>query len=121
MQSTGVKPVFGPKCMIPYINGLAPVIQSIEQKHIHVFCFLVTYSPIEQDAIYLIFQIYYVYNVIIMIAQITKINNIPTYLRRWLGVPRSFSSLGQYSTGSKLQLHVPLNSITKEFKVTKVR
>ncbi|CAC5407387.1 unnamed protein product [Mytilus coruscus] len=41
------------------------------------------------------------------------------YLRRWLGVPRSFSSVGLYSLGSKLQL--PLKSITEEFKVTKVR
>nr|XP_022314167.1 uncharacterized protein LOC111118822 [Crassostrea virginica] len=42
-----------------------------------------------------------------------------SHLRRWLGVPRSFSSIGLYSTGSKLQL--PLKSITEEFKVTKVR
>ncbi|XP_062585203.1 uncharacterized protein LOC134246874 [Saccostrea cucullata] len=41
------------------------------------------------------------------------------YLRRWLGVPRSFSSIGLYSSGTKLQL--PLKSITEEFKVTKVR
>ncbi|VDI54010.1 Hypothetical predicted protein [Mytilus galloprovincialis] len=40
-----------------------------------------------------------------------------SYLRRWLGVPRSFSSVGLYSLGSKLQL--PLKSITEEFKVTK--
>ncbi|CAC5372773.1 mrp [Mytilus coruscus] len=42
-----------------------------------------------------------------------------SYLRRWLGVPRSFSSVGLYSLGSKLQL--PLKSITEEFKVTKVK
>ncbi|XP_061185889.1 uncharacterized protein LOC133193994 [Saccostrea echinata] len=41
------------------------------------------------------------------------------YLRRWLGVPRSFSSVGLYSSGTKLQL--PLKSITEDFKETKVR
>ncbi|XP_071153477.1 uncharacterized protein [Mytilus edulis] len=46
-----------------------------------------------------------------------RISNI--YLRRWLGVPCSFSSVGLYSLGNKLQL--PLKSITEEFKVTKVR
>ena len=39
-------------------------------------------------------------------------------LRRWLGVPESFSSVGLYSFGTKVQL--PLNSDTEEFKVTKV-
>ena len=41
------------------------------------------------------------------------------YLRRWLSVPRSFSAVGLYSSGTKLQL--PLKSVTEEFKVTKVR
>ncbi|CAC5417465.1 unnamed protein product [Mytilus coruscus] len=41
------------------------------------------------------------------------------HLRKWLGVPKSFSSIGLYSTSSKLQL--PLSSITEEFKVTKTR
>ncbi|NJK32032.1 MAG: hypothetical protein HC927_06195 [Deltaproteobacteria bacterium] len=41
------------------------------------------------------------------------------YIRRWLGVPRSFSSIGLYSSGSKLQL--PLSSVTEEYKVTKAR
>ena len=41
------------------------------------------------------------------------------YIRRWLGVPKSFSSIGVYSSGSKLQL--PLSSVTEEFKVTKAR
>ena len=44
---------------------------------------------------------------------------ISQYLRRWLGVPRSFSSIGLYSTGSKVQL--PLTALTEEYKVTKVR
>lgn len=41
------------------------------------------------------------------------------YLRRWLGVPKSFSSVGLYSTGSKMQL--PIRSVTEEYKTTKVR
>ncbi|CAC5369161.1 unnamed protein product [Mytilus coruscus] len=41
------------------------------------------------------------------------------HLRKWLGVPKSFSIIGLYSTSSKLQL--PLSSITEEFKVTKTR
>ncbi|VDI69745.1 Hypothetical predicted protein [Mytilus galloprovincialis] len=40
-------------------------------------------------------------------------------LRRWLGVPRSFSSVGLHSTGTKLQLS--LKALTDEFKVTKTR
>ena len=44
---------------------------------------------------------------------------INSFLRRWLGVPGSFSSIGLYSTGSKLQL--PLKSVTEEYKVTKAR
>ena len=44
---------------------------------------------------------------------------ISSHLRRWLGVPRSFSSVGLYSTGAKLQM--PLKPLTEEFKVTKAR
>lgn len=44
---------------------------------------------------------------------------INTYLRRWLGVPRSFCSIGLYSTGSKLQL--PVTSVVEEYKATKTR
>ncbi|XP_060083178.1 uncharacterized protein LOC132562453 [Ylistrum balloti] len=40
-------------------------------------------------------------------------------LRRWLGVPPSFTSVGLYSTTGKLQL--PLSSLVEEFKVAKVR
>ncbi|CAC5421780.1 unnamed protein product [Mytilus coruscus] len=40
-------------------------------------------------------------------------------LRRWLGVTRSFSSVGLYSTGTKLQS--PLKALTEEFKVTNTR
>jgi len=44
---------------------------------------------------------------------------INSFLRRWKGVPKSFTSLGLYFTGSKLQ--VPLKSLTEEYKVTKAR
>ncbi|VDI57596.1 Hypothetical predicted protein [Mytilus galloprovincialis] len=44
---------------------------------------------------------------------------ISACLRRWLGVPRSFSSIGLYSTGTKLQL--PMKALTEEYKVTKTR
>ena len=47
----------------------------------------------------------------------TMERKINSFLRRWLGVPGSFSSIGLYSTGSKLQL--PLKSVTEEYKVTK--
>ncbi|XP_052218246.1 uncharacterized protein LOC127835860 [Dreissena polymorpha] len=44
---------------------------------------------------------------------------INSFLRRWMGVPKSFTSLGLYCTGSKLQ--IPLRSLTEEYKVTKAR
>ncbi|XP_076079229.1 uncharacterized protein LOC143049501 [Mytilus galloprovincialis] len=44
---------------------------------------------------------------------------ISACLRRWLGVPRSFSSIGLYSTDTKLQL--PMKALTEEYKVTKTR
>ena len=54
---------------------------------------------------------------------ITTVENLERmfnkYLRRWLGVPNSFSSIGLYSSSSKLQL--PISSVAEEFKVTKVR
>ena len=63
-------------------------------------------------------SLFLVYNVSMStVEKIERISN--SYLRRWLGVPRSFSSVGLYSLGTKLQL--PLKSITEEFKVTKVR
>ncbi|KAK3542030.1 hypothetical protein QTP86_010849 [Hemibagrus guttatus] len=42
---------------------------------------------------------------------------INTYLRRWLGIPRSFCSIGLYSSGSKLQL--PVTSVLEAYKATK--
>lgn len=44
---------------------------------------------------------------------------INTFLRRWLSVPKSLSSIGLYSSRSKLQL--PLTSVVEEFKVAKAR
>jgi len=41
---------------------------------------------------------------------------ISSYLRRWLGVPRSFSNVGLYSSGSRMQL--PITALTEEFKAT---
>ncbi|KAJ7995782.1 hypothetical protein DPEC_G00248160 [Dallia pectoralis] len=44
---------------------------------------------------------------------------INSFLRRWLFVPKSFCSIGLYSSGSKLQL--PITSVVEEFKTAKVR
>ena len=44
---------------------------------------------------------------------------INSFLRRWMGVAKSFTSLGLYCTGSKLQM--PLKNLTEEYKVTKAR
>ena len=41
------------------------------------------------------------------------------YLRKWLGVPRSFSSVNLYTTTSPASL--PTTSITEEFKVSQAR
>jgi hypothetical protein len=49
----------------------------------------------------------------------TMERKVNSFLRRWLGIPKSFSSLGLYSTTTKLQL--PIKAITEEYKVTKVR
>lgn len=43
-----------------------------------------------------------------------KMNN---FLRKWLAVPRTFCSIGLYSTGSKLQL--PITSLVEKYKATK--
>nr|XP_055036896.1 uncharacterized protein LOC129424307 [Misgurnus anguillicaudatus] len=41
------------------------------------------------------------------------------HLRRWLGIPPSFTSLGLYMRSGQLQL--PLSSVVEEFKVAKCR
>ena len=45
--------------------------------------------------------------------------SISKHLRRWLGLPPSFSNIGLYSRSSKLTL--PLSSVVEEFKIGKVR
>ena len=45
--------------------------------------------------------------------------HINKYLRKWLGVPPCFSTVGLYTTTGMLQL--PFSSITEEFKVGKAR
>ena len=42
-----------------------------------------------------------------------------SYIRRWLGVPRSLLNIAFYGHNTKLQL--PLSSLIEEFKVTKAR
>ncbi|CAC5377997.1 unnamed protein product [Mytilus coruscus] len=44
---------------------------------------------------------------------------INKHLRKWLGVPPSFTTVGLYSRTAKLQL--PLTSIVEEFKLSKTR
>ena len=44
---------------------------------------------------------------------------VSKHIRRWLGLPPSFSSIGLYSKSTKLQM--PLNSLVEEFKVAKAR
>ena len=45
--------------------------------------------------------------------------HINKFLRKWLGIPPSFTTVGLYSRTCKLQL--PISSIEEEFKVAKVR
>ena len=44
---------------------------------------------------------------------------IKKHLRKWLGIPPSFTSIGLFSRTSKLQL--PFTSLIKEYKVGKAR
>ena len=44
---------------------------------------------------------------------------ISQFLRRWLGLPRSLSSMALYSKATKVQL--PLSSVVEEFKITRAR
>ena len=41
------------------------------------------------------------------------------YLRRWLGVPPSFTSIGLYS--NSIQLNLPISSVVEDLKVAKCR
>ena len=55
-------------------------------------------------------------------ASLTNIKNlerkISAHIRKWLGVPRSLSSVGLYGKGL---LELPLSSLTEEYKCAKVR
>ena len=56
----------------------------------------------------------------IPISDVEKMETLSNrYLKKWLGVPKSFSSVGLFSTSSKLQL--PLKAVTDEYKKTKAR
>ncbi|XP_074527636.1 uncharacterized protein LOC141791255 [Halichoeres trimaculatus] len=44
---------------------------------------------------------------------------VSSHLRRWLGLPRSLSSIALY--GNKNKLTLPFNSLTEEFKVARAR
>lgn len=44
---------------------------------------------------------------------------VNTHLRKWLGIPPSFTSVGLYITSGQLQL--PLSSLVEEFQVAKCR
>ena len=44
---------------------------------------------------------------------------VSTFLRRWLGLPRSLSNIALYGNTTKLRL--PLKSLEEEFKVTRTR
>jgi len=45
--------------------------------------------------------------------------SISKHLRRWLGLPPSFTNVGLYARSAKLQM--PLTSLTEEYKVAKAR
>ncbi len=44
---------------------------------------------------------------------------VSSHLRKWLGLPKSLSSIALYGHHNKLQL--PLKSLEEEFKVTRAR
>ena len=59
----------------------------------------------------------FIYDVPLSTAEVLE-RTISIYLRRWLNVPRSLSSIGLYSTGYWL---LPLPSLVEKYKVAKVR
>ena len=73
----------------------------------------------------------YQHNLLPRLVWPMMVNDIPTstveklertvskHLRRWLGLPPSFTNIGLYSKSAKLQM--PINSIVEEFKVAKTR
>ncbi|XP_053389443.1 uncharacterized protein LOC128552430 [Mercenaria mercenaria] len=59
-----------------------------------------------------------VYEVPISLIE-TLEQTVSKYLKRWLGLPPSFTNIGLYGKSTKLQL--PLTALTEEYKVTKAR
>lgn len=59
-----------------------------------------------------------VYEVLLSTVEVME-RKFNKHLRRWLGIPLSFTSLGLYMRSGQLQL--PLSSVVEEFKVAKCR
>ena len=59
-----------------------------------------------------------VYSVPITTVEVME-RKISSYLRRWLGLPRSLSSAALYGRSNTLQL--PFSGLTEEFMVTRTR
>lgn len=64
-----------------------------------------------------LFWLLLVYEVHVSTVEVLE-RKLNTYLRRWLGDPRSFCSIVLYSTGNKLQL--PKTSVVDECKAKKI-
>ena len=60
----------------------------------------------------------FIYSIPITTIELLE-RKISSFLRRWLNLPKSLSSIALYSRGNMLQL--PMTSVLEEFKVTKVR
>lgn len=59
-----------------------------------------------------------VYEVPISTVEVLE-KSISQFLRKWLGLPRSLSSIALY--GHSTKLHLPLSGLSEEFKVTRSR
>ena len=56
----------------------------------------------------------------IPISTVEKVEQqVSKHLRRWLGIPPSFSNIGLYGKSNRLQM--PFSSVVEEFKVAKAR
>ena len=56
----------------------------------------------------------------IPLSKVEKIEQLVSkHLRRWLGLPPSFTNIGLYGHSTKLQM--PISSVTEEYKVAKAR
>lgn len=56
---------------------------------------------------------------ILTVETLERVSSSSSHLRRWLGLPRSLSSIALYGRSNKQQL--PLKSLEEEFKATKAR